>query len=185
MSTIHDFAAGIHIDSDRIMELSEEFDPSNPESMKDLVTSGKLLPKRTPEQERALERLGSMLALIEGWVDHVTSEATARLPKSDALGEAIRRRRASGGPAERAFSTLVGLELRPRRLREASALWARISEALGAQARDALWQHPDTLPTEFDIDHPQECIDRLLAPTAEPDDMDQALSDLLDEETPS
>ncbi|MBT4909586.1 MAG: zinc-dependent metalloprotease [Microbacteriaceae bacterium] len=185
MSTIHDFAAGIHIDSDRIMELSEEFDPSNPEAMKDLVTSGKLLPERTPEQERALERLGSMLALIEGWVDHVTSEATARLPKSDALGEAIRRRRASGGPAERAFSTLVGLELRPRRLREASALWARISEALGAQARDALWQHPDTLPTEFDIDHPQECIERLLAPAAEPDDMDQALSDLLDEETPS
>jgi uncharacterized protein (DUF2342 family) len=80
---------------------------------------------------------------------------------------------------------LVGLELRPRRLREASALWARISEALGAQARDALWQHPDTLPTEFDIDHPQECIERLLAPAAEPDDMDQALSDLLDEETPS
>ena len=153
--------------------------------MKDLVTSGKLLPERTPEQERALERLGSMLALIEGWVDHVTSEATARLPKSAALGEAIRRRRASGGPAERAFSTLVGLELRPRRLREASALWARISEALGAQARDALWQHPDTLPTEFDIDHPQECIERLLAPAAEPDDMDQALSDLLDEETPS
>ena len=184
MSAIRDFASGITIDTDRIVELAERFDPTDTNAMRDLVASGALLPERTEEQKRALERLETLLALIEGWVDHVTSQATARLPKPGALQEAIRRRRASGGPAEHAFATLVGLELRPRRLREASALWASITEALGASTRDALWEHPDQLPSSADFDDPQGFIKRQLAPAGPGDDMDQALRDLLDEEQP-
>lgn len=184
MSAIRDFASGITIDTDKIVELAESFDPTDTNAMRDLVASGALLPERTDEQKRALERLETLLALIEGWVDHVTSQATSRLPKSAALQEAIRRRRASGGPAEHAFATLVGLELRPRRLREASALWASLTDALGASARDALWEHPDQLPTSDDLDDPQAFIARQLAPTGAGDAMDQALRDLLDEEQP-
>jgi uncharacterized protein (DUF2342 family) len=73
---------------------------------------------------------------------------------SDALAEAIRRRRASGGPAERTFSTLVGLELRPRMLREATALWKDLALARGTEGRDALWAHPDLLPTSEDLENP-------------------------------
>jgi putative hydrolase len=151
--------------------------------MKELLTTGALLPERTEEQNRALQRLESMLALIEGWVDHVTGLATSRLPKSDALSEAIRRRRASGGPAEHAFATLVGLELRPRKLREASALWGEIHRELGAEARDDLWRHPDTLPHGEDLDNPAGFLARVAEPAGE-DDFDQALRDLLDEESP-
>jgi hypothetical protein len=42
----------------------------------------------------------------------------------------------------------VGLELRPRRLREATALWAALAEHRGVAGRDALWDHPDLLPEE-------------------------------------
>lgn len=184
MSAIRDFASGITIDTDRIMELAESFDPTDTEAMKDLVASGKLLPDHTEAQKRALERLETLLALIEGWVDCVTARATTRLPKADALGEAIRRRRASGGPAERALSTLVGLELRPRRLRDASALWSAVTDALGHNARDALWEHPDRLPTSADLDSPQSYVARLQNPVASNDEMDQALRDLLDGEEP-
>ena len=183
MSAIHDFAGGISIDLTRVMELADDFDPMNAEAMKELLTTGALLPERTEEQNRALERLEGMLALIEGWVDHVTGLATARLPKSGALGEAIRRRRASGGPAEHAFATLVGLELRPRKLREASALWAAIHQELGSTARDELWRHPDTLPTLEDLHNPGGFLQRVAEPPRD-DDFDQALRDLLDEEPP-
>lgn len=183
MSAIHDFAGGISIDLSRVMELAEEFDPTNAEAMKELLTTGALLPERTEEQNRALHRLETMLALIEGWVDHVTGLATARLPKSDALGEAIRRRRASGGPSESAFSTLVGLELRPRKLREASALWAEIHQQLGSGARDDLWRHPDTLPHAEDFDNPPGFLQRIQSPIPD-DEFDQALRDLLDGESP-
>lgn len=182
ISAIRDFASGISIDSDAIMNLQQDFDPTDTQALQELFSSGALLPEHTDEQKRALARLEGMLALIEGWVDHVTQEATSRLPKAGALAETIRRRRASGGPAERAFQTLVGLELRPRRLREASALWAQLTEELGAEARDTLWQHPDSLPTNEDLDSPDSFIARLRNPANARDDMDQALQDLLDGE---
>lgn len=185
MGAMRDFATGISIDSDRIMRFAEEFDPTDTEALRDLVASGKLLPERTDDQNRALQRLETLLALIEGWVDLVTRNATTRLPRAEALGEAMRRRRASGGPAEHAFATLVGLELRPRRLREASALWEAITHAVGPAQRDALWEHPDRLPGADDVDDPVDFLKRLTHPVTEDDDMDKALRDLLDGEKPS
>jgi len=45
--------------------------------------------------------------------------------------------------------------LRPRRLREAGALWAAVTEHRGIQGRDALWGHPDLLPTDEDFANPE------------------------------
>ena len=182
-SSITEFARGISIDSGRLEELAEGFDPSNPEELRQAMVNGSLIPPKTEAQLAALARLETMLALIEGWVDVVTLEATSRLPKSDAIAETVKRRRAAGGPAESAFATLVGLELRPRRLREAAAMWQAVTDAVGNEARDALWAHPDILPTSEDIDDPQALIARLTsaAQGAEPalDEVDQALEDLL------
>jgi putative hydrolase len=178
-----DYARGIRIDGDRIFELAENLDPTRPEDIQELLASGTLLPERTEEQRRALERLETMLALIEGWVDHVTTLATHRLPKSGSIGEAIRRRRATGGPAEQAFKTLVGLELRPRRLRDASTLWATIYDALGSEKRDELWQHPDWLPTEFDLDNPESFVARLGGDTENLTDVDAFLDDIFGSDT--
>jgi putative hydrolase len=106
----------------------------------------------------------------------VDAAAGGRLPHAGALRETVRRRRASGGPAEQTFATLVGLQLRPRRLREAAALWARITEEQGLEARDALWAHPDLLPTSAHLDDPASWG----ATSAEPGtgDWDAALRDL-------
>lgn len=139
LSAIGDIARGITINTERLEELAENFDPSNPESLQHAVSAGELLAPKNESQLAALTRLETTLALIEGWVDVVTAEATNRLPKSGAIAETVRRRRASGGPAESAFSTLVGLELRPRRLREAAAMWQQLTDAVGAERRDALW----------------------------------------------
>jgi len=147
------------------------------------MTSGKLIPPKTDEQLAALRRLETMLALVEGWVDVVTAQATARLPKSDAIAESVKRRRAAGGPAESAFATLVGLELRPRRLREAAAMWQAVTDAVGAEARDGLWAHPDIVPSEADVDDPTLLIARLTGGEPEQDDVDRALQDLLDDST--
>ncbi len=72
----------------------------------------------------------------------------------------MRRRRASGGPAEQTFATLVGLELRPRRLRAAAELWRLLGEQRGIAGRDALWAHPDLVPTADDLDDPAAFVGR-------------------------
>ena len=183
LSSITEFARGIHIDTDRLEQLAEEFDPQNPEELREAMTSGALIPPKTDDQLLALSRLETMLALIEGWVDVVTADATTRLPKGDAIAETVKRRRASGGPAESAFSTLVGLELRPRRLREAAVMWRTITDAVGAEKRDALWSQADLIPTSDDIDNPAALIARITSGSTEPDDIDQAIEDLLNDES--
>ena len=159
IGAVTDYARGIEINAEGIQSRIEEqmrgIDPTNPESMQELLEGGMFEPERSPAQEAALQRLEVALALVEGWVDDVVGQATAeRMPTAAKLQETFRRRRAAGGPAEQTFATLVGLELRPRRLRDASTLWGSLRTRQGTEARDGVWMHPDLLPTPADLDDP-------------------------------
>jgi putative hydrolase len=178
VNLITSYAREISIDNTRIIEMSENFDPADIGNIQKAFESGSLIAPRTPSQTTALERIETVLALIEGWVDCVTQAATNRLPRSAAIAEVVRRKRSAGGPAEKTFLTLIGLELRPRKLREASAMWNQITDKVGIQKRDAIWSHPDLLPTDSDIQDPTALIAKL-SNSAPEDDMDQALRDLL------
>jgi len=153
MAAISDYARGVKIDTSAIEQAMTQIDPMNPESINSMMASSLFEPTQTPEQVAALTRIELLLALIEGWVTVVvTSAAGTRLQSAGALEEVFRRRRAAGGPAEKVFGGLIGLEMRPRRMREAAALWQRLAQTQGIAARDALWSHPDLLPRDSDID---------------------------------
>jgi len=155
ISSVEDFGRGVTIDISGIEEAMGGIDPTNPEALQEAMSSGLFEPKHTPAQEAALTRLETTLALVEGWVDEVVGQATAtNMPVATKLHELVRRRRASGGPAEQTFGALVGLELRPRRLRDAATLWGSLRDRHGADGRDAVWAHPDLLPTAADLDDP-------------------------------
>ena len=186
MSQITDFARGVTVDIDALEEVAGRLDPSNPEELRAAIEGGALLPAQTDAQREALTRLENLIATIDGWVDVVTTQAISRLPDGGRLAEAARRRRAVGGPAEDALGALVGLKLRPRRLREASAMWQAVTDAVGTSVRDSLWDYPDLMPQAADIDDPAALISRLQAaergeaPAA--DEFDEALARLLDGE---
>jgi len=155
------YARGITVDREAIERAMSEVNPEDPESMQRALQGGMFEPSVTPDQQAALARLETLLALVEGWVDDVVATAAVdRLPGAEALRETLRRRRATGGPAEQTFATLVGLELRPRRLREAATLWRTLRERRGAEGRDELWRHPDLLPSADDLDDPEGFIRR-------------------------
>jgi putative hydrolase len=156
LGAVEDYARGIKVDAEAMRNALPQIDPANPEALNEVLSGSALFaPEDTEEQKAALSRLETLLALVEGWVATVVTEAAKnRLPQAGALAEAIRRRRATGGPAERTFATLVGLELRPRRLREAAAIWAGLTEARGIAGRDQVWSHPDLMPTADDLDDP-------------------------------
>ncbi|MGE2834677.1 zinc-dependent metalloprotease [Mycobacterium sp. SMC-4] len=183
LNAVEAFAKGTKIDMSGIEEFAQGFDPSaltDPSQMEQLLNQGIFEPKATPEQTAALERLETMLALIEGWVQTVVSDALGdRIPGTSALSEMLVRRRATGGPAEQTFATLVGLELRPRKMREAAQLWSRLTQAVGSDARDAVWQHPDLLPSAEDLDEPAAFIDRVIG--GDTSDLDSAIEQALNE----
>ena len=181
VAAVQAYARDISIDTEGIESALQSIDPSDPVAMQSALSNSLFAPEPSPAQRSALVRLETYLALVEGWVDVVADRATsAHLPHTAALGEAVRRRRASGGPAERVFSQLVGLELRPRRLRDAANLWAALESKGGAAARDGAWAHPDVAPNAADLDDPLGYVDRFISGDAR-DEMDAALDALLSE----
>ena len=176
-AAVEDYARGIEVDPEAIARAASTIDPTDPASLQRALGDDSVFAGQTsPAQQAALGRLETMLALVEGWVDEVVfAAASPRLPSASALREAVRRRRATGGPAEQTFATLVGLELRPRRLREAAALWQALLDARGVDGRDAVWAAPDLLPGSADLDDP---IAYVTGSSSVPDDPIAAINQL-------
>ena len=155
-NAIADYGLGIRIDVEAMQRQAEEaietgaVDPNNPESFSLALNQGLFTPEESPEQIAALTKLETALALIDGWADDVTTLAAAdRLPSLNALRETLRRRRATSSPAQQLFSSLFGLEVSPRRSREASAFWLRVRELKDVAARDQIWS--GILPTNEEL----------------------------------
>jgi putative hydrolase len=162
LGAVEAYSRGIRVDTSRLEEAVGHIDPSDPAALQEALSGGMFEIEQTPAQAAALTRLETTLALVEGWVDEVVSAAAQpHLPSGIALRETVRRRRAAGGPAEQTFATLVGLELRPRRLREAAALWHMIGTERGIGPRDSVWGHPDLMATADDLDDPADYVRRV------------------------
>ncbi|MDR1514039.1 MAG: zinc-dependent metalloprotease, partial [Propionibacteriaceae bacterium] len=152
IALVQHYAREIRIDPEALTAAIEEAIPTDvtPESVSQFeveVNQAMFDPGRTDEQLAILDRLETLVALVEGWVDHVSDQAIAAwMPSAGALAETVRRRRAAGGPAAEVFATLLGLQIRPKRLREAQAFWASLTAERGVAGRDDTWTHPDHLP---------------------------------------
>lgn len=156
--SIAHYGKGIRVDIQAISQQAEDvmnssdIDPSNPESMSTAFNSalsgGMFTPEETPQQKAALERIETVLALIEGWIDAVvTAAAGERLPSMIKLRETQQRRRATNSPTQQLFATLVGLEVSPRKTREAITFWEQIAKIKDVQTRDQVWEDPVLLPS--------------------------------------
>jgi putative hydrolase len=181
-TSIERYAAGVTIDAEALDDAVRAAGMGDPQKLQRALGTGIFASAHSDEQRATLAAIETWLALIEGWVDEVTARAAApHVPELGQLQEMMRRRRAAGGPAEDTFAKLMGLELRPRRLRDASALWAELTRRLGAQGRDELWSHPDVLPTAAELENWPAWVERVTG-EAEPDEIDKELARMLDED---
>ena len=168
------FGAGIKIDIDSIQEQAEraletgELDINNPESISVAISAGLFKPEQSPSQDASLAKLEIILALIEGWIDYVTTKAIGdRLPSYPALSETLRRGRATKSPTQQLFATLLGLEVSPRKMRECAHFWFEVESEIGVSGRDQRWEDPALLPRAGDLAD----VKKFLESTIVPDDL--------------
>jgi putative hydrolase len=168
------YGAGIKIDIDSIQEQAEraletgELDINNPESISVAISAGLFKPEQSPSQDAALEKLEMILALIEGWIDYVSTKAVGdRLPSYPALSETLRRARATKSPTQQLFATLLGLEVSPRKMRECAHFWFEVESEIGLALRDQRWEDPALLPRSEDLVD----VNKFLNSTIVPDDL--------------
>lgn len=171
---ITSYGAGIKIDIDSIQEQAEraletgELDFNNPESISVAISAGLFKPEQSASQDAALAKLEMALALIEGWIDYVTTKAVGdRLPSYPALSETLRRRRALKSPTQQLFATLLGLEVSPRKARECAQFWFEVESEIGLSNRDQRWEDPALLPRAEELAD----VKKFLDSTSVPDDL--------------
>ena len=128
-AAIEDYGRGITIDMSSIEESMRGIDPSNMEAMQEALSGGLFDLEHTPAQQAALTRLETTLALIEGWVDDVVSQATDK-----AMPQAERAAR-GGPPPARDGRPGRGDVRRPGRSRAAAPAAARRRRPVGCAAR--------------------------------------------------
>ena len=144
------YARDISIDTDRIESALQSVDPTRP-GRHAVSAAGPAVhapsrpgPAGRAEPARDLPGPGRGLGRRRRRPRH--RARTCRTARRS--GEAVRRRRAAGGPAEQTFAALVGLELRPRRLRDAANLWAALRGQRRRGGRDGglgatpTWRRP-------------------------------------------
>lgn len=177
------YAREITIDLDAI---AERLSPENLQSMsmEDVARIGEEVqvsffrPATTEVQMEILERLGVLLALVEGWVDHVSSRVMEKwMPHAGRLSEVLRRRRAAEGPVRSVLKELIGLDLSPRLVRDAENIWAAIEHDRGVEGRDQVWSHPDMVPNAHHLEDP---LSFTSGGESASDDLDEELRKLLD-----
>jgi putative hydrolase len=171
-SAVVEYGKGIHIDIDAIQRQAQDaFEgmqegASEGEAISFALDNGIFTPEESPAQKSALQKLETVLALIDGWTDEVVALAAGeRIPSIEQLRETHRRRRASSAPAQQLFSSMLGLQVSPKLTREASAFWKKIREVKSVGERDQIWS--GLLPTADDLFDPE----KFLTSTSIPDDL--------------
>jgi uncharacterized protein (DUF2342 family) len=70
-------------------------------------------------------------------------------------------RREAGGPVARLVRRLIGLGLKRRQYERGAAFFRAVADARGLEGASAVWDRPENLPTDAELDHPERWLARV------------------------
>lgn len=165
-------ANGFRIDPQAIVERFEGLDPSDPGSMERAMADPQVLigAVTTPQQQRAAADIANLVAVIEGWCEHVTAQVSTRLLGGDRrVDEALKRRRIEASDGSAMVARLLGVGLDQALLDRGAAFVDGVLQRAGETGLAAVWSDPSHLPTAAELDAPGLWLARIGIDTA-PDD---------------
>ena len=114
------------------------------------------------EQRRLFRETQAVMALLEGFGDHVMDEVGKSLvPGVERISARFHGRRVQRTPFERAMLRITGMDLKMEQYRKGETFVAEIERLAGAVALRRLWDGPETLPTPEEIDRPARWVARM------------------------
>jgi coenzyme F420 biosynthesis associated uncharacterized protein len=116
-----------------------------------------------PEQRALFRETQAVMSLLEGFSDYVMDEVGRDLvPEVERISERFHERRAKRTPFERSMLRLTGMDLKIEQYRKGELFVRAIADRRGATALTRLWEGPETLPRDGEIDAPERWIERVL-----------------------
>jgi coenzyme F420 biosynthesis associated uncharacterized protein len=122
---------------------------------------------QSSEQRELMDRLQPVMAVIEGYSEHVMDALGETLvPGYERLREAMERRRSSRSAPERLLQKLLGLDLKMRQYEQGKKFCDAVAGEVGIEGLNAVWGSPEAMPTPAELDDPAAWIGRTSLPTA-------------------
>jgi coenzyme F420 biosynthesis associated uncharacterized protein len=117
----------------------------------------------TDEQRRLFRETQAVMSLLEGFSDYVMDEVGRELvPDVARISARFHERRQNRSAVERAILRLTGLDLKMEQYRRGERFVAEIARAAGPSALRRLWDSPETLPTEEELETPRRWVARVM-----------------------
>lgn len=164
---LREYVGGFQPDPSALEEKLGAIDPTDPSSFQAVLgdPSELLGAMQTPAQRQVLTRIQTLVAAVEGYVDHVAEAIGQHLVASaPALLEAVRRRRAEGGDGEQLVEHLFGLSLGPAEVERGAAFVRGVVGRAGEEGLTRLWRSERELPTPTEVDAPGLWLERIDLP---------------------
>jgi coenzyme F420 biosynthesis associated uncharacterized protein len=119
------------------------------------------------EQRELLDQLQPVMAVIEGYSEHVMDALGVDLvPGYEKLREAMDRRRRSRSAPERVLQKLLGLEMKMRQYEHGKRFCDAVVAEAGIEGLNAVWRSPAEMPSAAELDDPAAWVRRTGLPNA-------------------
>jgi coenzyme F420 biosynthesis associated uncharacterized protein len=117
----------------------------------------------TDEQRRLFRETQAVMSLLEGFSDYVMDEVGRDLvPGVAQISARFHERRTKRTAFERSMLRLTGMDLKMEQYKKGEQFVRAIAERRGPAALARLWEGPETLPRDGEIDAPDRWIARVL-----------------------
>ncbi len=117
----------------------------------------------TEEQRSLFRETQAVMSLLEGFSDYVMDEVGHELvPDVESIRAKFDERRARRTPFERAMLRLTGMDLKLEQYKKGEIFVRAIAAARGPSALTRLWDGPESLPKDGEIEDPARWIARVL-----------------------
>jgi putative hydrolase len=118
-----------------------------------------------PERKAIVDRIQSVMALVEGHAEHVMDAVgEGVLPNLPALRDAMNRRRADRSPLVRLLERLIGLDMKLAQYETGKAFCDAVVAEGGVERLNVAWTAPQLLPDPAELKDPSLWIARTRVP---------------------
>jgi coenzyme F420 biosynthesis associated uncharacterized protein len=122
----------------------------------------------SPKQLEVFQRTQALMALLEGYSNHVMNAAGERLlPGFAQIHDRFERRNAARGALERAIMRLTGLDLKMEQYQAGERFVDAVIASRDRAFLNRVWEGPGVLPTLEEVRAPERWIARLEGAAAE------------------
>ena len=116
----------------------------------------------SPRQKEIMDRLTSVMTLVEGHGDYVMDAVGPQVvPSVEQIRERFNARRGSNGRIEQTIRRILGIDLKMKQYAEGSRFVKAVVDEVGMAEFNKVWTSQETLPTKEEFAHPHQWVERV------------------------